>query len=129
MDNQENVEKKTDKPNLSFFEPVKEYKPDTQSTMKTNLLILGLGSIAGLISALVANMLANTISIMFWAFTENGQLYLLVFWGQLVIYTILLYVFCYWIFNKWEHTKITKTIYLSSYFLLYIVMLLSWMLR
>lgn len=124
MENNENIEKKEEKSNLSFFEPVKEYKPDAQSSMKKNLLVLALGSIAGLISALVANMLASTISIMFWAFTSNGPMYNLVRYGQLFVYTILLYVFCYWMFRKWDHTKTNKAIFLSSYFLLYIVMFL-----
>lgn len=125
MEEKKTNEQKEQKSNLSFYAPV-DSTPNVQSASKKNLMVLVVGSLAGLISALVAHMLANTISIMFWAFTENGPMYLLVLYGQLLVYTILLYIFSYWVFKKWEHTSTNKTIFLSSYFLFYIIMFLFW---
>lgn len=126
MDDQQ--KKNEQKADLSFFAPVQETRTE-HNDFKKNIMILLLGATAGLVSALIAHMLANTISIMFWAFTQNGPMYLLVLYGQLFVYTIGLYVFSYWMFRKWDHTKTQKLIYLASYFLLYVVMILFWVIR
>ena len=120
--------KQEQKSNLSFFKPAELTEKEKRSDNRKQALFVGIfGFFGGLLSALIANMLASVISIMIWAFTENPGVYFLLLFGQFIVYSIILYIVCYKIYTLIDPDVENKQTYLISYGIFYAIMLVVWM--
>ncbi len=123
----EENKKQEEKSNLSFFKPAELTEKDKRSENRKQALFVGIfGFFAGLLSAIIANMLASVISIMIWAFTENSGIYFLLLFGQFILYSVILYIVCYKIYTLIDPDTENKKTYLISYATLYIIMFIVW---